>query len=90
MSSTLTLTHKIVRSVNKHTHTRKREDMYRIMVTPYPYHTRRAADQEVPTWEGTVRGTDRTAMTLSTFKYQSIKLYNRIPVALRNYWTNSK
>ena len=54
-------------------------------MTLYPYQTKRAADQELRTWEGTVRGRDRTAMTLRTFKYQSIKLYNSIPVAFRNY-----
>ena len=76
VASTLTLTHKIVT-------TRKPENLYRSIVTHYPYPTRRAAELELRTWSGTVRGRDRTALTLRAFKYQSIAYYNSNPMEYR-------
>ena len=73
VASTLTLAHKIVK-------TGKPANIYRSMVTPYPYPTRRAARQELRAWAGTVRGRDRTALTQRTFQYQAIAYYNSIPV----------
>ena len=52
---------------------------------PYPYHTRMAVDRALRPCAGTVRDRDRTALTLRTFKYQSISLYNSIPVHYRGY-----
>ena len=78
VASTLRLTHKIVT-------TGKPENIYRSMVMAYPYHTRRAAELELRTWAGTVRARDRTALTLRTFKYQGINLYNSIPMEYRSY-----
>ena len=76
VASTLTLAHKIVT-------TGKPANIYRSMVTPYPYPTRRAARQELRAWAGTVRGRDRTALTQRTFQYQAIAYYNSIPAAYR-------
>ena len=78
VASTLTLTHKIIE-------TQKPANMYRGMVSPYPYQTRGAAGGRLRTCVGTVRGRDRTALTTRTFQYQSIALYNSIPVIFRSY-----
>ena len=78
VASTLTLTHKIVT-------TGKPANIYRSMVSPYPYPTRRAARQELRAWAGTVRGRDRTALTQRTFQYQAIAYYNSIPVNYKGY-----
>ena len=77
-ASTLILTHKIVT-------TRRPENIYRSMVMPFPYQTRRATEQQIRTWAGTTRGQDRTATSMRTFKYQGIALYNSIPMQYRNY-----
>ena len=66
VASTLTLAHKIIM-------TKKPENIYRSMVTPYPYPTRRAALLELRAWAGTVRGRDRTAQTQRTFHYPIFK-----------------
>ena len=76
-ASTLTLTHKIVT-------TRKPANLYRSIVTAYPYPTIRAAELELRVAAGTVRGRDRTALTQRTFKYQSISYYNSIPMEYRS------
>ena len=78
VASTLTLTHKIVT-------TGKLENICRSMVMAYPYPTRRAAEQELRKWVGTVRARDRTALKVRTFKYQGINLYNSIPMEYRSY-----
>ena len=77
-ASTLLLTPKVVT-------TRKPMNIYRSLVTPYPYQTRRATQQELRACAGTVRGRDRTALTLRTFQYQAISLYKRLPSSYRNY-----
>ena len=77
-SSTLILTHKIVtngRPLN----------IFRSMVTPYPYQTRRATQHELRAWAGTVRGRNRTALTIRTFQFQAISLYNSLPLNYRGY-----
>ena len=76
--STLILTHKIV-------NTNKPENMYRSMVSSYPYQTRAAAGGQLRAYAGTTRGRDRTALTTRTFQYQSISLYNSIPMIFRSY-----
>ena len=81
LASLLTLTHKIVT-------TRKPANIYISISTPYPYTTRAAADNELRSWAGTVRGRDRTAMTWRTFRYQSIFHYNQLPAAYRSYSQN--
>ena len=78
VSSLLILTHKIVTSG-------KPVNIYNSIVTNYPYRTRSAAGLELRAWVGTVRARERTAITLRTFKYQSIAYYNSIPVSLRTY-----
>jgi hypothetical protein len=78
VASLLTLTHKIVTSG-------KPENIYRSIVTEYPYETRRAGAKQLRTWTGTMRGKERTSLTTRTFKYQSIKFYNMIPSEFRNY-----
>ena len=78
MVSTLALTHKIV-------NTNKPDNMYRKMVSPYPYQTRGAAGGQLRAYVGTTRGRDRTALTTRTFQYQSISLYNSIPIIFRSY-----
>ena len=78
VSSLLILTHKIVISG-------KPVNIYNSIVTNYPYQTRRATGLELRAWAGTVRARERTALTLRTFKYQSIAYYNSIPAALRTY-----
>ena len=78
VASTLTLTHKIVT-------TGKPVNIFRSMVTPYPYRTRGAARQELRAWAGTVRGKDRTALTSRTFQYQAIAYYNSIPIDYKGY-----
>ena len=75
-ASMLVLTHKIIT-------TGKPMNIYRSLVTPYPYQTRRATRQELRVCEGTVRGRDRTALTFRSFQYQAISLYNRLPVTYR-------
>ena len=81
VASTLTLAHKIVT-------TGKPTNLHRSMVTPYPYNTRRVAKQELRACAGTVRGRDRTALTIRTFQYQAISYYNSIPIAFRSYTQN--
>ena len=76
-ASTLILTHKIVT-------TGRPANLFRSIVTSYPYQTRRATELELRAWSGTVRGQDRTALTLRTFKYQSIAFYNSIPREYRS------
>ena len=66
VASTLTLAHKIIM-------TKKPENIYRSMVTPYPYPTRRAALLELRAWAGTVRGRDRTALTTRTTTMEKFK-----------------
>ena len=78
VASTLTLTHKIVT-------TGKPVNIYRSMVTQYPYPTRRAARKELRAWAGTVRGRDRTALTSRTFQYLAIAYYNSIPTDYKGY-----
>ena len=78
VASTLTLTHKIVT-------TGKPVNIFRSMVTPYPYPTRGAARQELRAWAGTVRGRDRTALTSRSFQYQAIAYYNSIPMDYKSY-----
>ena len=78
VSSTIILTHKIVT-------TGRPLNIFKSMVTPYPYQTRRATQQELRSWAGTVRGRDRTALTLRTFQFQAISLYNRLPMTYRSY-----
>ena len=77
-ASTLMLTHKIVT-------TGKPVNIYRSLVTPFPYQTRRATQQELRACAGTIRGRDRTALTIRTFQYQAISLYNRLPPSYRDY-----
>ena len=78
VSSTIILTHKIVT-------TGRPLNIFRSMVTPYPYQTRRATQQELRSWAGTVRGRDRTALTLRTIQFQAISLYNRLPMTYQSY-----
>ena len=72
VSSVLTLTHGIIK-------TGKPSNLYRSLVSSYPYTTRSAAGGELRAWAGTTRARDRTASTTRTFRYQAILLYNRIP-----------
>ena len=76
VASLLVLTHKIVTTGSP-------VNIYRTIVSQYPYNTRASTEQELRAWAGTVRGRDRTAMTGRTFKYQSILYYNQIPGAFR-------
>ena len=76
--STLILTHKIVT-------TGRPMNIFRSMVTPYPYQTRRATQHELRAWSGTVGGRNRTALTTRTFQFQAISLYNRLPMNFRGY-----
>ena len=78
VSSTLILTHKIVT-------TGRPLNIYRSMVTPYPYQTRRATQHELRAWAGRVQGRDRTALTHRTFHFRAISLYNQLPVTYRSY-----
>jgi hypothetical protein len=81
VASLLTLTHKIVT-------TGKPTNIYRSIVTEYPYQTRRAEEGELRNWAGSVRGKERTAVTARSFKYQSIRYYNMIPAPFRSYAQN--
>ena len=77
-ASTLILTHKIVT-------TRRPENINKSMVMPFLYPTRRATEQQIWTWAGTIRGHNQTAISMRTFMYQGIALYNSIPNQHRNY-----
>ena len=78
VASTLILTHKIVS-------TRKPVNIHRSIVSSYPYTTRGATGGQLRAYTGTVRGRDGTALTTQTFQYQSISLYNSIPMIFRSY-----
>ena len=77
VTSVLTLTHGIIT-------TGKPSNLYRSLVSSYPYTTRSAAGGELRAWAGTIRARDRTASTTRTFRYQAILLYNQIPLEYRS------
>ena len=72
----LTLTHRIVT-------TGKPTNLFRSLVSNFPYATRSAAGGELRAWAGTIRARDRTASTTRSFRYQAINLYNQIPAPYR-------
>ena len=79
--SVLALTHKIVT-------TGRPTNLWRSLVTNYPYPTRSAAGLELRAWAGTVRARDRTACTVRTFRYQAIMYYNQLPEGYRSLGQN--
>ena len=77
VTSVLALTHRIVKSG-------KPTNLFRSIVSSFPYTTRSAASGELRAWAGTTRAGGRTATTVRTFRYQAIEHYNKIPAEYRS------